>query len=192
MTVFNWIAAASWLAFLGYWTASAFNVKKDTMSQKWRNGASLHLVIVLVLLAFGFVHPAAIRGIFSSLIRGSSGMALQAAGAALSALGIALAIWARFHLGRNWSSYPSLKENHELVTSGPYRLLRHPIYTGILTAILGTVFVSGQAVWLLVLILVGILFVRRVYVEEGIMTQTFPDVYPTYKKRTKALIPFVW
>jgi protein-S-isoprenylcysteine O-methyltransferase len=115
---------------------------------------------------------------------------LPAIGSMLCVAGIALAIWARLHLGRNWSPAPALKEGHELVTSGPYRLVRHPIYTGILTALLGSSLVSIAA--LIALVVVGAMFIWRVGAEEKLMMQQFPNEYPQYKRNTRALIPYVW
>lgn len=106
-------------------------------------------------------------------------------------LGLALAIWARKHLGTNWSREPSVQAGHELVTSGPYRVVRHPIYTGILAAIFGLVLVGGT-LWLIMFGGMLLMFVWRVKREEEFMMQLFPQQYPEYKKRTNALIPFVW
>jgi protein-S-isoprenylcysteine O-methyltransferase Ste14 len=86
---------------------------------------------------------------------------------------------------------PSVQENHELVTSGPYHFVRHPIYTGMLVALFGSALVGGT-LWLLYFVAVCAMFVWRVGVEEKFMTETFPQKYPEYKKRTKALIPFMW
>ena len=85
----------------------------------------------------------------------------------------------------------SLKEGHELVTTGPYRLVRHPIYTGILTAVLGSTLVAG-GFWLVLFLVAASFFVYSAKTEERLMMQQFPETYPDYKKRTHALIPFVW
>ena len=106
-------------------------------------------------------------------------------------IGLAFAVWARVHIGRNWSSEPSIQEGHELVTSGPYRFVRHPIYTGISCALLGTALVGGP-VWLIIFIPVLIMFISRIHLEEKFMEETFPNEYPEYKKHTKALIPLIW
>ena len=106
------------------------------------------------------------------------------------ATGIALAIWARVYLGRNWGMPTSQKADPELVTSGPYRFVRHPIYTGILIALLGTALATN----LLGLIIVGLLgayFYYSASVEEKNLTATFPTAYPAYRASTKMLIPFV-
>ncbi len=112
-------------------------------------------------------------------------------GIVLCAAGLGLAVWARVMLGRNWGEPMSLKEGHELVTAGPYCLVRHPIYTGILLAMLGSAVAVGSG-WLLILVAVLPYLVYSARTEEGLMMEQFPTEYPKYKKRTKALIPFVW
>ena len=119
------------------------------------------------------------------------GVGVQLIGVILCAAGIAIAIWARVYLGRNWSGTPSIKEGHELVTSGPYRFVRHPIYTGMILAFLGSALVAG-IIWSVVFLFFTINFLYRIPVEERYMTQLFPDQYPEYKKKTRALVPFIW
>ncbi len=112
-------------------------------------------------------------------------------GIILCAAGIAFLVWARQHLGGNWSQTVSVKVEHELVTSGPYRYVRHPMYTGGLIACIGSAIVCGGA-FVFLLVILGPLFLWRVGAEDKLMEQQFPNEYPSYKKRTKALIPFVW
>jgi protein-S-isoprenylcysteine O-methyltransferase Ste14 len=113
-----------------------------------------------------------------------------ALGLLLFTLGLGFAIWARLHLGRNWGTPMTKKDDPELVTGGPYRLVRHPIYSGILVAGVGTaVALSWQ--WLVPVILAGIYFVYSATVEERFLTEQFPDTYPAYRNSTKMLLPFV-
>src|SRR6185436_17634885 len=101
------------------------------------------------------------------------------------------AIWARTVLGGNWSSSVTFKENHELIERGPYRLVRHPIYTGILTMTLGTAIVAGRVAAWLGLVFFFVLLWLKSRKEEELLTKHFPEAYPAYKARTKALIPFL-
>jgi protein-S-isoprenylcysteine O-methyltransferase Ste14 len=112
-------------------------------------------------------------------------------GLVLFAFGLGFAIWARPHIGRNWGTPMSQKDEPELVTSGPYRLIRHPIYFGLLLAGVGTA-VALRWMWLIALALVGMYFVYSATVEEHYLTEQFPDAYPTYKRATKMLVPFVF
>jgi protein-S-isoprenylcysteine O-methyltransferase Ste14 len=111
-------------------------------------------------------------------------------GVVLCALGIAFAIWARLHLGRNWGMPMSRKESPELVTTGPYALVRHPIYTGIVLAMLGSA-LAQSLFWLAPLALGGAYFTYSARSEERLMTEQFQDQYPPYKKRTKMFVPFI-
>ncbi len=114
------------------------------------------------------------------------------AGVALCAAGVAIAIWARYTLGRNWSGVPTVKENHELITSGPYRFVRHPIYTGILLATLASAFVAtGRLGGLVFFLVLAVMLHFKSLIEEKFMVESFPQAYPEYRRRTKAIIPFV-
>ncbi len=189
----DWILAVPWLAFLIYWSVSALGVKKNTVVVEWWRRSWFRLfaiAVVLVILSLDHVKIGAVWGRMGFFAPVSSGV-LEAIGVLLCWVGITLAISARYYLGRNWSNHPDMKEGHELVTSGPYRFLRHPIYTGMLAALLGTVFLAGWF-WLIVFGVTTLVFVRRIRIEEGYMLKLFPNEYPEYKKRTKALVPFVW
>jgi protein-S-isoprenylcysteine O-methyltransferase Ste14 len=112
-------------------------------------------------------------------------------GLALTALGISFAIWARLWIGRNWSGTITIKEHHELVQTGPYALVRHPIYSGLLLAFLGTAIVFGEFRGLIGLPLVAFGFALKMKMEESFMVQQFGNTYLEYKRRVKALVPFV-
>ena len=105
--------------------------------------------------------------------------------------GIFLAIWARLVLGSNWSASVTLKQGHELMCSGPYGLVRHPIYTGILTALVGTVLAVGEMHSLAGFACVVVGFWLKLRKEEEFMTQQFGEQYADYRRHVKALIPFV-
>jgi protein-S-isoprenylcysteine O-methyltransferase Ste14 len=111
-------------------------------------------------------------------------------GLALLVAGLLFAVWARVHLGRNWSATVTVKQSHELIRSGPYAYVRHPIYTGVLTALLGTVLASGTLRAVLGLAIIAAALLRKVRIEERFMRETFPDEYPRYCATVPALIPF--
>ena len=115
---------------------------------------------------------------------------LAVLGVTLFVTGLTFAVAQRVHLGRNWGSPMTTKDEPELVTSGPYRLVRHPIYTGIVVAGAGTA-VALSWPWLAVVGLVGGYFVYAATVEERHLLQEFPDAYPEYRRSTKMLVPFV-
>jgi protein-S-isoprenylcysteine O-methyltransferase Ste14 len=116
---------------------------------------------------------------------------LQGIGLAIFLLGLALAVWARVYLGRNWGMPMSEKVDPELVTTGPYHTIRHPIYSGIILAMVGTT-VAVSVYWLIAVILVGAYFTYSAVMEERYMAGLFPDAYPRYKQSTKMLIPFIF
>ena len=114
---------------------------------------------------------------------------VQTAGIAFTAAGCLFAIWARLVLGANWSGTAGVKEGHELIEKGPYRFVRHPIYTGIVVACIGTALAIGEWRCILGLIVVLLGLALKVAQEERLMMATFPHAYPQYRRRVKALIP---
>lgn len=145
------------------------------------------VVIVLVLAAS---RVPAVRHAVTTAQATARGIAWGAAGTILVGLGIGLAIVARTYLGRNWGIPMSQKENPELVTSGPYGLIRHPIYSGIILAMFGSV-LGLSLLWLLPLVLFTAYFIYSARREEALMCRQFPAAYPAYMKRTKMLVPFL-
>lgn len=196
MITYDTIIFVSWAAFLLVWGISAFFVKRDIRGGGY--AALWQRYWVLRLAAAAVVIFAAVRLARStrSQVLFSRGIftpppALGWIGAALTAVGIGVAIWARVSIGRNWSSRPAVKEHHQLVTTGPYAYVRHPIYSGIMLAALGTALISsifGVGMF----IFISIAFALRMNKEEKIMLDLFPEQYPEYRKRTKRLVPFVW
>jgi protein-S-isoprenylcysteine O-methyltransferase Ste14 len=174
--------AVGWGAFWSFWLVAAFFMKRGRVpwSRELRIRA-LIAVIVVILIRFG-----AFRG------HGLNTAPWRAAlGLALFALGLGFAVWARVHIGRNWGAPMTRKDEPELVSSGPYHLIRHPIYSGILVAGVGTA-VALSWRWLIVVGLVGLYFLYSATVEERYLTEQFPDTYPAYKRSTKMLLPFIF
>lgn len=117
--------------------------------------------------------------------------AVALVGFLLTVAGCLFAVWARITLGKNWSGRPSVKAGHELVVKGPYSLTRHPIYTGLLLALAGTMLASGRWRCVVGFSIVLLALVHKMRYEERLMLETFPDDYPDYRRRVKALIPGV-
>jgi len=191
MTISHWLILALWLVLIAFWAISAAGVKRNVNGARvWRREIGLRLgILAFVLLALRI--PAfrqALRN--AGLYAVNTSMLMGLIGVAFCALGVGLAITARVYLGRNWGMPMSQKENPELVTTGPYAFIRHPIYTGIFLAMLGST-IGLSLIWLLPLILVGAYFVFSAQREEKLMLEQFPQRYPAYMKRTKMLLPFV-
>jgi protein-S-isoprenylcysteine O-methyltransferase len=113
-------------------------------------------------------------------------------GFVLTVAGCLFAIWARLTIGRNWSGRATVKADHQLLTSGPYSIARHPIYTGLLLAVAGTALADGQWHGVLALIVILLALMIKMAQEERLMMQAFPAAYPAYRQRVKALIPGVF
>src|SRR5579884_2465342 len=176
------VFAVGWALFWLYWLIAAFSMKKGRVpwSRELRIRAALVLVVV-VLVRFGaFRHSSVACDKWRAAL-----------GLVVFAMGLGFAIWARVHIGRNWGGPMTEKDDPELVTSGPYRLVRHPIYSGILLAGIGTA-VALSWFWLVAVALAGIYFVYSATVEERYLAGRFPDSYAAYRRSTKMLIPFVF
>jgi protein-S-isoprenylcysteine O-methyltransferase Ste14 len=182
MRVVEPVFAVGWATFWLYWLVAASSRKRGRVA--WSREVGIRAVIaVLVIL---LIRAGAFRGhgIHTDPWR-------TALGLALFVLGLGLAVWARVHIGRNWGMPMTQKDEPELVTSGPYHLVRHPIYSGLLAAGVGTA-VALDWRWLLAVALAGIYFVYSAVVEERFLAAQLPDSYPVYKRATRMLVPFVF
>ncbi len=112
-------------------------------------------------------------------------------GAAITIAGLLFAVWARAYLGTNWSRSVTIKQGHELITTGPYAVVRHPIYTGILTGFLGMAIAISQVRGFIVLVLIFVAFWMKFRMEEQWMRSQFGETYATYARRTAALVPYI-
>ena len=178
MSAVRTFIAVGWLAFLLYWTLSALTAKRGRRISPLRRPGLAVIVVVVVLHLSG--------------LGGSTGddLALGVVGAVLFAVGLAIAVWARLHLGRNWGMPMTRKDRPELVTTGPYRVVRHPIYAGILLGLLGTALATNVDLLIVVAVLTAY-FLYSASVEERDMTNAFPGAYASYRARTKMLIPLI-
>jgi protein-S-isoprenylcysteine O-methyltransferase Ste14 len=181
MRVVELVFAAGWAAFWLYWLVAAFSTKRGRIpwSRELRIRAVL-LVVAVLLVRLGVFRG---RGLNHDPWRAGIGLAVFA-------VGLLFAVWARVRLGRNWGTPMTRKREPELVTDGPYGLVRHPIYAGILTGGVGTAVALGWW-WLAPVALAGIYFLYSATVEERDLTERFPDSYPAYKRSTKMLVPFI-
>ena len=176
------VFAVGWAVFWLYWIVAAFSTKRGHV--RWSR--ELRIRVVIVGLTFLLFRVGAFRGYTVDTNPWRFGVGLV-----LFALGLGFAVWARLHIGRNWGTPMTQKEEPELVTSGPYSLVRHPIYSGILVAGLGTA-VALSWLWLAAVLLAGVYFVYSATVEERYLTEQFPEEYPAYKRSTKMLVPYVF
>ncbi len=176
-----------WIIWITIWIILALGNKRTIYRQPWSQRGVYVLIVVCGGIGMHFL-PHPFLPIFPVTVAG------DIAGAALCALGLGWSIWARFVLGRNWSGMVTLKENHELIRSGPYRFTRHPIYKGILAAIAGTVLsLAFTPIGICEYALLSAAFIVKLRQEESLMLQQFPDTYRAYKMQVKAaLVPLIW
>lgn len=181
------IIAGLWLLFVVYWAVAAVGAKRSTSRRPWRREIGVRLVAMLLIVAV--LRSTSLREFLAETQRSASHSSLLGwMGVALCLFGFGLAINARRHLGRNWGMPMSRKEQPELVTSGPYAHLRHPIYTGLILAMLGSA-IGVNLSWALMLVPVGAYFIYSARSEETVMLQLFPEQYAAYMARTGMLAP---
>jgi protein-S-isoprenylcysteine O-methyltransferase Ste14 len=186
----QYIILACWIIFLLYWLVSWRSIK-PTQEKSWSIGR-FGRIIIGITIAFVLLNNfgASIPFFTISLIPRSTPLGL--AGVILVITGLGIAIVARRTLAGNWSNVVEVKVDHELITTGIYRYARHPIYTGVLLMGLGTALYKGtMGIFILFLALLGF-FWFKARQEEKLLTKHFPKEYPAYKKRVKALIPYVF
>jgi protein-S-isoprenylcysteine O-methyltransferase Ste14 len=178
-----------WILFLLYWQIKAAHTKT---TQRLEPAASrimraLVFLIVIVLLSTTRIPlPWLYRQLWPS------GIWPFWIGAAVTVAGLLFAVWARQHLGTNWSRSVTIKQDHELITSGPYAVVRHPIYTGILAGFLGTAIALSQVRGIIVFVLVFVVFWAKLHREEEWMRSQFGETYATYAHQTAALVPYIF
>jgi protein-S-isoprenylcysteine O-methyltransferase Ste14 len=183
-----YLIVAPWIVFYVYWVINAWSVKATAERQSLASSLPnrcLTLAGGILLFWRSPPHPLETRFIPNTMTAGCSGLGI-------CLLGLALAIWSRNTLGRNWSSVVTLKKEHELVERGPYRFVRHPIYSAILLMSTGTAVAFGRLGCWLGLLLLFWGFWLKLRQEEALLTRNFPAEYPGYMKRVKALVPYVF
>ncbi len=177
------LAAALWIGFVGYWAVAARQAA-PTASAESAASRTIHRWLLNLSLALLFVPVPGLRVRWIPLA-----WPLVATGLVVQALGFLLAAWARRHLGRHWSGAVTVAVDHQLVRSGPYRVLRHPIYTAMFVMYLGICLVSGEAHALVGLAVLAVAYGRKIPLEERTLEQTFGSAYQDYRRTSWALIP---
>jgi protein-S-isoprenylcysteine O-methyltransferase Ste14 len=185
----NELIVVLWIVWLIVWTGAGFFVKRTRRREPLKSMLveRIPVVVGVLLLATSRRLPVALT---QRLIPEGAGLALVAL--VLVVAGMVLAYWARAHLGRNWSGEVMVKESHTLITSGPYRWVRHPIYSGMTLALIGTALATGALYGFAALVLILFGFLVRVRLEEALMRETFPADYDDYARHTARLIPGVF
>jgi protein-S-isoprenylcysteine O-methyltransferase Ste14 len=181
--------AAAWMAVGLVWLIASLTAKATVRAQSV-GSRLLELLPVLAGFALLRINPGLAAWLAVRFVPASVGW--QALGAAVTIAGVAVAIWARFYLGGNWSANVTVKQDHQLIRSGPYSLVRHPIYSGLLLAMLGTAIYVGELRGLFAVALAAIGWKMKSKREEAFMEGEFREQYARYRREVKALVPFVW
>ena len=183
-----WIVGL-WLVMLAYWAIAAFFTRRTVDRGLDRSGLFMRLGIAVAVVASVMVvrRSPELSGLQQAEFRS---VPMAVAGALIASAGAALAFTARAVIGRNWGTPGSRKADTDLVTNGPYALVRHPIYGGVLVMMIGTA-IGLIMTWWIMVVAAGSFFLYSARREERLMTERFPDIYPGYRERTKLLIPFV-
>jgi len=187
--VYRLLIPALWISWWLYWKLAAFNVKPTARRESV--ASRLSHILPLVLAALLLAWPDGRENTLFAQVWPRS-LATFWVGVALIAAGLGFTVWARRVLGRNWSATVTIKTGHELVQTGPYRWVRHPIYTGLLLAFAGSAVALAEWRGLLSFALALAAFVVKLRIEERWMTEVFGPAYDQYRQRVRGLIPFVW
>jgi protein-S-isoprenylcysteine O-methyltransferase Ste14 len=188
-SAYAWPIVGLWLAWLIYWVAASRNVKDERRHESLASGIA-HLAPMFLGAALLAARDLPLPWLYQRFLPPS--FAIYGLGVVILAAGLAVAVWARHHLGRNWSGIVTLKQDHELIRSGPYRLVRHPIYSGLLLAVLGTAIAIGEWRGLVAFLLILGSFLLRLRMEERFMDEAFHEHYARYRAKVPALIPRIF
>ena len=177
-----------WFGYLAYWWAMSRHVK---VTERSESGWSRHVRLVLMVSAAALLWlPSVPLPLLNRRFLPLSAMYFWI-GACITAVGLLFSVWARRYLGSNWSQEVTVKQGHELMTSGPYALVRHPIYTGLLLAFLGSAVARGEWRGLLAVALVFGMLWSKLRLEEKWMGAQFGESYEAYSRRVSALVPYI-
>jgi len=186
--IYQYLFHALWIGYLIYWWTMAVNVKvtlrtESPLSRIARSVSMMLAALLLILPKWPFL--------FLDLnFLPQSNLSFWA-GSAITAGGLGFSIWARLFLGKNWSQAVTIKADHKLITSGPYALVRHPIYTGLLFGIAGTALALGRWRGVIAVLLVFTVLLHKLRMEEKWLAEQFGEPYKLYCGKVSAIIPFL-
>jgi len=179
------IIAVVWYGIGALWIALAFHNKRTIK----RGGVTFRILVLVLVVAFVLRNHFNMNKIHHHLWATTPTLAWL--GVVLMVIGASFGVWARFTIGTNWSGDVTLKEDHELIQRGPYALVRHPIYTALFTMLLGSALAYGQYENVVIFVAAVVIFTIKMRAEERLMTEAFPNQYPEYRRRVKAIVPFL-
>ena len=181
------IIIACWCIFYIVWLIAAARTKRTAERQSLASALAHRLPVGIGWWLLLFPNW---RGLMAQQVIPRTALS-ELIGTAICVLGLLFTLWARRTLAGNWSSNVTFKQDHELIRTGPYGIVRHPIYTGLLAMCFGTAIYIGQVRGGVSLLLVTIGFWIKLSQEERLLLRHFPDAYPAYQHEVKALVPFL-
>ena len=184
--IYRLLFPAMWLSWAAYWRVAARGTKVTERRESW--GSRLSHILPLLLAAYLLWADRVPIAFLNAPMYAWAPWQFWLA-ALVAAAGFAFTAWARIHLGRNWSGTVTIKQGHELITTGPYALVRHPIYTGLLLAFVGTAFARGQWRGPLAIVIAWAALWWKLRIEERWMAEQFGGQYEDYKRQVPALVP---
>jgi len=178
--------AVIWVVFWSFWFILAFLTRSPVKRRQSSRLPIVPIIAIAIWILFIAVFPGLplLRIVPDELV-------IALVGTAITLAGLAFAIWARFHLGTNWSGQPTIKVGHQLIRTGPYKIVRNPIYTGILVAFAGTALVIGEFWAVAALLIILAVCYAKIRTEEKFLLEEFGESFVQYKKEVKALIPYI-
>jgi protein-S-isoprenylcysteine O-methyltransferase Ste14 len=184
----NWLVPSLWAAWFAAWYVLALRARRGTRLESLRSRV-VHFSLLGSAAVLLFV-PGFSRGPLGwRVLPGGPGTFL--AGVAILVTGLAFTVWARVHLGRYWSGALTLKKGHRLIRTGPYELVRHPIYSGLIAALVGTAVSLGELRGALALVLAAAAYLRKIGIEERALAREFGDEHARYREQVRLLVPFI-
>lgn len=187
-TIYRSLFPAMWLCWVAYWWLASRHVKP---TERHEPAGSWLLHVLPLLFAAWLLWVERVPGSFLNERLFPWAPWEFWVAAFITAVGLLFTVWARVHLGRNWSGTVTIKQAHELITTGPYAMVRHPIYTGLLVAFAGSAFARGEWRGLLAVAIVWAALWRKLRLEERWMVERFGEQYMAYSRRAAALVPFL-
>jgi protein-S-isoprenylcysteine O-methyltransferase Ste14 len=181
----HWLVSILWICWGSYWGWAAARGRAPERAEATRSRL-IHLVSLAAAFLLLFLPPLSIGPLGWRLVPDTPGFLL---GSALTLLGLAFATWAQVHLGPNWSGIIGTRDRHRLIRTGPYALVRHPMYSGILVAIVGTAISIGELRALLGAALAIVAYIRKIRIEEPWLLARFGSAYTDYRRDVSALVP---
>ena len=186
--IYKFIIIILWGIFGSYWLYYWVGNKDDAYKQKSTTRMLVWFTLAVIFLS-GYL-PLPVNNILDIKLLNKTNLS-GTTGDLVCCIGTIISIWSRKILGTNWSSVVTLKQDHELVESGPYKYIRHPIYTGMILGLIGTTIVIGNLKALIIIVVIIAGLIKKIFDEEKLLTANLTE-YSDYKKRTKRLVPFVY